>query len=380
MKLKQLLISTTTVAAIAVVPISIVSCGNTSNSAVEELPSKPGEDNNNKPGEDNNNKPGGDNNGSTPGGDNNGSTPGGDNNGSTPGGDNNGSTPGGETILKPMQLNQETFDCGVFNGLNQKTESIIDMINKIKTTDLIYLNRETIFSNYEDLDNNRISKIDAWAVFEKSQIRVEISYKNEDLKNNFWIQLSDDNLLRFSQLSDIHKWPNSKREQIGGWGYSYTVANAKNIVLDETIKLINKAVETEYKNYPPINGGFIKKIGGVNNAFTMELNPNGTFTNSELLYQFPKIFSSLGQPWTQAVNTLGTFPNVDKIKNIIVEFNAEMSGIDRITAPGTNVNVKIVPVKTTVIFEGTTPDITWHFSKDLQNEKSYQLSMFLVVY
>ena len=57
-----------------------------------------------------------------------------------------------------------------------------------------------------------------------------------------------------------------------------------------------------------------------------------------------------------------------------------MSGIDRITAPGTNVNVKIVPVKTTVIFEGTTPDITWHFSKDLQNEKSYQLSMLLVVY
>ena len=42
MKLKQLLISTTTVAAIAVVPISIVSCGNTSNNAVEELPSKPG--------------------------------------------------------------------------------------------------------------------------------------------------------------------------------------------------------------------------------------------------------------------------------------------------------------------------------------------------
>ena len=342
MKLKQLLISTTTVAAIAVVPISIVSCGNTSNSAVEELPSKPG----------------------------------GDNNTQQPGGDNN----GGETISKPMQLNQETFDCGVFNGLNQKTESIIDMINKIKTTDLIYLNRETIFSNYEDLDNNRISKIDAWAVFEKSQIRVEISYKNEDLKTNFWIQLSDDNLLRFSQLSDIHKWPNSKTEQIGGWGYSYTVANAKNIVLDETIKLINKAVGTAYKNYPPINGGFIKKIGGQNNAFTMELNPNGTFTNSELLYQFPKIFSSLGQTWTQAVNTLGTFPNVDKIKNIIVEFNAEMSGIDRITAPGTNVNVKIVPVKTTVIFEGTTPDITWHFSKDLQNEKSYQLSMLLVVY
>ena len=378
MKLKQLLISTASIAALAVVPMSIVSCGNTSNSAVEELPSKPGGDNNTQqPGGDNNTQqPGGDNNTQQPGGDNNTQQPGGDNNTQQPGGDNN----GGETISKPMQLNQETFDCGVFNGLNQKTESIIDMINKIKTTDLIYLNRETIFSNYEDLDNNRISKIDAWAVFEKSQIRVEISYKNEDLKTNFWIQLSDDNLLRFSQLSDIHKWPNSKTEQIGGYGYSYTVANAKNIVLDETIKLINKAVGTAYKNYPPINGGFIKKIGGQNNAFTMELNPNGTFTNSELLYQFPKIFSSLGQTWTQAVNTLGTFPNVDKIKNIIVEFNAEMSGIDRITAPGTNVNVKIVPVKTTVIFEGTTPDITWHFSKDLQNEKSYQLSMLLVVY
>ena len=179
----------------------------------------------------------------------------------------------GQNILRPMMLNQEIFDCRVFGDLNQNTESIMVMINKIKATDLIYLNRETIFSNYEDLDNNRISKIDAWAVFEKSQIRVEISYKNEDLKTNFWIQLSDDNLLRFSQLSDIHKWPNSKTEQIGGYGYSYTVVNAKNIVLDETIKLINKAVGTAYKNYPPINGGFIKKIGGQNNAFTMELNP-----------------------------------------------------------------------------------------------------------
>ena len=341
MKLKQLLISTTTVAAIAVVPISIVSCGNTSNSAVEELPSKPG----------------------------------GDNNTQQPGGDNN----GGETILPPMILKQEIFDCGVFGDLNQNTESIMDMIKKIKTTNFIYSNRETIFSNYEYLDNNRINKIDATAMFHLSQIRVEISYNNEDSTTIFAIQLSDDNLLRFSQLSDIHKWPNSKKPQVE-WGYAYGVANAKNIILDETIKLINKAVSSEYKNYPPINGGFIKKIGGVNNAFTMELNPNGTFTNSQVLEQFPKIFSSLGQPWTQAVNTLGTFPNVDKIKNIIVEFNAEMSGIDNLRGGRNDVNVKIVPVKTKVIFEGTTPDITWQFSKDLQNEKSYQLGIMLVLW
>ena len=48
MKLKQLLISTTSVAAIAVVPISIVSCGNNNNNAVDELPPAPGngDDNN----------------------------------------------------------------------------------------------------------------------------------------------------------------------------------------------------------------------------------------------------------------------------------------------------------------------------------------------
>ena len=41
MKLKQLLISTASIAALAVVPISIVSCGNNNNNAVEGLPSTP---------------------------------------------------------------------------------------------------------------------------------------------------------------------------------------------------------------------------------------------------------------------------------------------------------------------------------------------------
>ena len=70
MKLKQLLISTASIAALAVVPISIVSCGNNNNNAVDGLPSKPGEDNNNQPG----GSTGGSNNGgenSTPGEDNN---------------------------------------------------------------------------------------------------------------------------------------------------------------------------------------------------------------------------------------------------------------------------------------------------------------------
>ena len=276
----------------------------------------------------------------------------------------------GQNILRPMMLNQEIFDCRVFGDLNQNTESIMVMINKIKATDLIYLNRSTIFSNYNDLNNKDfISKVDATPVIEKSQISVEISYKNVNVKTNFAIRLSDDNLLRFSKLSDIKSWSNGEREIID-LGYSSISGDT---VLDSAIQLINSRVKKEYKDYPHIDS-FIKKIGGENNAFTMELNPNGIFNNSELLQQFPKIFSWLGQAWIQAVNALGTFPNVDKIKNIIVEFNAEMSGIDRITAPGTNVNVKIVPVKTTVIFEGTTPDITWHFSKDLQNEKSYILS------
>ena len=48
MKLKQLLISTASIAALAVVPISIVSCGNNNNNAVDGLPPAPGngDDNN----------------------------------------------------------------------------------------------------------------------------------------------------------------------------------------------------------------------------------------------------------------------------------------------------------------------------------------------
>ena len=280
-----------------------------------------------------------------------------------------------QNIVRPMILNKEIFDCGVFRDLNQNTESIIDMIDKIKATDFIYLNRATIFSNYNDLNNKDfISKIDATPVFEKSQISVEISYKNVGWKTNFAIQLSDDNLLRFSKLSDIKNWSNGKRERIE-IGYS---AISKDTILDEAIKLINSRAKKEYSNYHHIDS-FIKKIGGQNNAFTMELNPNGAFTNSELLKQFPKIFSWEGQPWIKAVNALGTFPNVNKIKNIIVEFNAQITGLDNIKT-GANVDVKIVPVKTKVIFEGTTPDIVWHFSKDLQNKKSYQLDFLLIVH
>ena len=57
MKLKQLLISTASIAALAVVPMSIVSCGNNNNNSVEGLP------------------PAGDSNGSTPGGDSNNQQP-----------------------------------------------------------------------------------------------------------------------------------------------------------------------------------------------------------------------------------------------------------------------------------------------------------------
>ena len=117
MKLKQLLISTASIAALAVVPISIVSCGNNNNNAVEGLPSKPGEDNNNQPGGstggsdndgNNNNQPGGSTGGSDNGGNNSnlgGTTGGSDNDGSingggnsTPGnGDNSNSNPDGST-------------------------------------------------------------------------------------------------------------------------------------------------------------------------------------------------------------------------------------------------------------------------------------------
>ena len=64
MKLKQLLISTASIAALVVVPMSIVSCGNNNNNAVEGLPPANGGDNNNS-------NPGGSTGGSDNGGNNN---------------------------------------------------------------------------------------------------------------------------------------------------------------------------------------------------------------------------------------------------------------------------------------------------------------------
>ena len=63
MKLKQLLISTASIAALAVVPMSIVSCGNNNNNSVDQLPPANGGDNNTQqPGNgDNSNTGGGDN-------------------------------------------------------------------------------------------------------------------------------------------------------------------------------------------------------------------------------------------------------------------------------------------------------------------------------
>ena len=73
MKLKQLLISTASIAALAVVPMSIVSCGNNNNNSVDQLPPANGGDNS-TPGTGDNNTGGGDN--STPGtGDNNNQEP-----------------------------------------------------------------------------------------------------------------------------------------------------------------------------------------------------------------------------------------------------------------------------------------------------------------
>ena len=76
MKLKQLLISTASIAALAVVPMSIVSCGNNNNNSVDQLPPANGGDNSN-PGTGDGSNPG-TGNGSNPGtGD--GSNPGGGN-------------------------------------------------------------------------------------------------------------------------------------------------------------------------------------------------------------------------------------------------------------------------------------------------------------
>ena len=91
MKLKQLLISTVSIAALAVVPMSIVSCGNNNNNAVEGLPPANGGDNNNS-------NPGGSTGGSNNGGEN--STPGEDNN-NQPGGSTGGSNNGGNNNNQP---------------------------------------------------------------------------------------------------------------------------------------------------------------------------------------------------------------------------------------------------------------------------------------
>ena len=71
MKLKQLLISTASIAALAVVPMSIVSCGNNNNNSVDQLPPANGGDNNTQqPGNGDNSNTGGGDNSNTGGGDN----------------------------------------------------------------------------------------------------------------------------------------------------------------------------------------------------------------------------------------------------------------------------------------------------------------------
>ena len=89
MKLKQLLISTASIAALAVVPMSIVSCGNNNNNSVDQLPPANGGDNNNS-------NPGGSTGGSNNDGSNNGgnnSNPDGSTGGSNNGGNNNNQQP-----------------------------------------------------------------------------------------------------------------------------------------------------------------------------------------------------------------------------------------------------------------------------------------------
>ena len=111
MKLKQLLISTTSIATLAVVPISIVSCGNNNNNAVEGLPPANGGDN--KPGEDNDNQPGGSTGGSNNGENNNnqpgGSTGGSNNDGSNNGGNNN-NQPGWDVDPSSKYINVNSRD------------------------------------------------------------------------------------------------------------------------------------------------------------------------------------------------------------------------------------------------------------------------------
>ncbi len=277
-----------------------------------------------------------------------------------------------QNIMRPMTLIKNTsFVCGDFNTLNEEEESIIDMVNKIDPN-FIYSNKQSIFSNPTYLKNsNYINEILATPIFEKSQIAVEISYKNVNEKSSFIIQLSDDNLLKYSHLSDIHNWENGQKGIIQ-INPAYTSTDK---LFDMVIEYINKKAKETYLDYPHTEN-FIKKItdeNGNNNIFTMELNPNNNFSNFELIKQFPKIFSWLGEAWLTNVNALKTLPNVNKIKNIIVQFNFQVIG-DLKTS--TNIDVKIIPSKVTVTFDESQnlQDIVWYFSTKLQEQKSYLIS------
>ena len=101
MKLKQLLISTASIAALVVVPMSIVSCGNNNNNAVEGLPPANGGDNNNS-------NPGGSTGGSNNGGNDN-NQPGGSTGGSDNGGNNN-NQPGWDVDPSSKYINVNSRD------------------------------------------------------------------------------------------------------------------------------------------------------------------------------------------------------------------------------------------------------------------------------
>ena len=172
MKLKQLLISTTSIAALAVVPISIVSCGNNNNNAVDQLPPANG-GGDNKPGEDNNNQTGGSTGGSNNDGNNN-NQPGGSTGGSDNGGNDN-NQPGWDVDTSSKYINVNSRDgmaAYILANSNIASDFIKKALNRPSFNKVLFSHQWT--SNLTSLvyDNNmKITKDNNYTYYNVKSIK-----------------------------------------------------------------------------------------------------------------------------------------------------------------------------------------------------------------
>ncbi len=274
-----------------------------------------------------------------------------------------------ENINSPLMLKDAILDVNNFSEFDEKNENISDIIKKINVS-LIFNNKDLIFNNsFELKEENFIANVQATPSLATSSIKIKISYKNVDFVSEFDIKISDENLLIFSNLTDIYSWTNN---------CNYVNIDSSDIlyyknVLNKVIEYISQKVQQKYTSIPFYNN-FIYKIAGSDNKFSMELNPNGNLNHVEVMQQFSKIFGWQGNIWEKTMESLGSFPNANRISNIIVDFEIIMQNDE-----SNILAVRVEPSKIRIKFDSLDmQEISWIYSQKIKNEKSYSINFKIV--